>query len=213
MCLYKRGMCPLPSNLLFKPLSTLTPVLANLCVTITPENVERMRLAIEGVHRLTMRKVNGDLKILKTNIWKILTDNLEIIYKYVKFILQFLTGEWKILFFKVAQDNLEIGVNDKNIFQKIIHSAFIERCSTFLVKHQITRFRRHPRIEGSKSSFGLSEAHLFCFRVKFTRASLSSVDFNFPGFHLKFDFTMLTTAVDRICGRVEVVYDGVIFVE
>lgn len=102
----------------------------------------------------------------------------------------FRTVEWKILLFEVAQDDLEMDANDKNMFEKITASAFIERCATFLAKHQITRFHRRPRVEENKSSFGLSEAHSFRFRVKFTRASLSSINFNFPGLRLKFDFVM-----------------------
>ena len=41
-------------------------------LTITPENIERVRLAIEGDRRLTVRKLEKDLIIPKTTVWEIL---------------------------------------------------------------------------------------------------------------------------------------------
>ena len=41
-------------------------------LTTIPENIERMRLAIEGDRRLTVRELENDLGIPKTTVWEIL---------------------------------------------------------------------------------------------------------------------------------------------
>ena len=41
-------------------------------LTTTPENIERLRLAIEGDRRLTVRELENDLGIPKTTVLKIL---------------------------------------------------------------------------------------------------------------------------------------------
>ena len=41
-------------------------------LTATTENIERVRLAIEGDRRLTVRELENDLGILKTTFWEIL---------------------------------------------------------------------------------------------------------------------------------------------
>ena len=41
-------------------------------LTTTPENIERVRLAIEGDRRLTVRELENDLGIPKTTVWEIL---------------------------------------------------------------------------------------------------------------------------------------------
>ena len=41
-------------------------------LTTTPENIERVRLAIEGDRRLTVRELENDLEIPKTTVWEIL---------------------------------------------------------------------------------------------------------------------------------------------
>ena len=46
------------------------------------DNIERVRLAIEGDHRLTVRELEDDLGILKTSIWKILNKILGMIRVY-----------------------------------------------------------------------------------------------------------------------------------
>ena len=41
-------------------------------LTTTPENIERVRLAIEGDRRLTVRELENDLGIPETTVWEIL---------------------------------------------------------------------------------------------------------------------------------------------
>ena len=43
--------------------------------TITPENIDRVRLAIEEDHRLTVRELKSDLETPKTCVSRILTEN------------------------------------------------------------------------------------------------------------------------------------------
>ena len=43
----------------------------------TLDNIERVRLAIVGDHRLTVRELENDLGILKTTVWEILNKILE----------------------------------------------------------------------------------------------------------------------------------------
>ena len=44
-------------------------------VTKTLDNIERVRLAIEGDRRLTVRQLENDLGIPKTTVWEILNSN------------------------------------------------------------------------------------------------------------------------------------------
>ena len=46
-------------------------------LTTTSENIERVRLAIEGDRRLTVRELENDLGIPKTTVWEILNKILE----------------------------------------------------------------------------------------------------------------------------------------
>ena len=87
--------------------------------TITPENIERVRLAIEDC-RLTVRELESDLGIPKTCVSSIVTDNLGMTRVCAKFIPKLLKVEQKRLRFKVAQDNLEMVADDENVFKKII---------------------------------------------------------------------------------------------
>ena len=44
--------------------------------TKTLDNIERVRLAIEGDRRLTVRELENDIGIPKTTVWEILNKNL-----------------------------------------------------------------------------------------------------------------------------------------
>ena len=90
--------------------------------TITPENIERVRLAIGEDRRLTVRELESNLGILKTCVSRILTENLRMTRVCAKFIPKFLTEEQKKLHFVVAQDNLEMVADDENVLKKIITS-------------------------------------------------------------------------------------------
>ena len=46
-------------------------------LTTTPENIERVRFAIESDRRLTVRELENDLGIPKTTVWEILNKILE----------------------------------------------------------------------------------------------------------------------------------------
>ena len=48
-------------------------------LTTTPENIERVRLAIEGDRQLTVRELENDLGIPKNTVWEILNKILGMI--------------------------------------------------------------------------------------------------------------------------------------
>lgn len=48
--------------------------------TTTPDNVERVRVAIEQDRCLTVRELEDDLGLPKSTIWRILTENLDMTY-------------------------------------------------------------------------------------------------------------------------------------
>ena len=74
-------------------------------LTTTPENIERVRLAIEGDRRLTVRKLESDLGIPKTAVWEILNKML---------------GMTRVCRSESAQDNLEMVSDDENVLKKVI---------------------------------------------------------------------------------------------
>lgn len=88
--------------------------------TTTPDNIERVRLAINEDRRLTVRELECDLGIPKTSVWKILTENLQMVRVCAKFIPKLLTVEQKNLRLEIARDNLEMVNNDENLLKKII---------------------------------------------------------------------------------------------
>ena len=61
----------------------------------TPENIERVRLAIEGDRRLTVGELINDLGIPKTTVWEILNKILGMTRVCAKFIPKLLTTEKK----------------------------------------------------------------------------------------------------------------------
>ena len=89
-------------------------------LTTTPENIERVRLAIEGDRRLTVRELENDLGILKTTVWEILNEILGMTRVCAKFILKLLTTEQKDLRSEIAQDNLEMVSDGENVLKKVI---------------------------------------------------------------------------------------------
>ena len=89
-------------------------------LTTTPENIERVRLAIEGDRRLTVRELENDLGIPKTTVWEILNQILGMTRVCAKFIPKLLTTEQKDFRSEIAQDNLEIVSDDENVLKKVI---------------------------------------------------------------------------------------------
>ena len=89
-------------------------------LTTTPENIERMRLAIEGDRRLTVRELENDLGIPKTTVWEISNKILGMTRVCVKFIPKLLTTQQKDLCSEIAQDNLEMVSDDENALKKVI---------------------------------------------------------------------------------------------
>ena len=71
-------------------------------LTTTPENIERVRLAIKGDRRLTVCELENDLGIPKTTVWEILNEILEMTRVCAKFILKLLTTEQKDLRSEIA---------------------------------------------------------------------------------------------------------------
>lgn len=88
--------------------------------TLTTENIDRVRLAIEEDRRLTVRELENDLGIPKTCVSRILTENLNMTRVCAKFILKMLTKEQKNLCVEIARDNLELVTHDENVLKKVI---------------------------------------------------------------------------------------------
>ena len=103
-------------------------------LTTTPENIERVRLTIEGDRRLTVRELENDLGIPKTTFWEILNKILGMTRVCVKFIPKLLTTEQKDLSSEIAQDNLEmVSVSDdENVLELLFDKTFSEGCYFFL---------------------------------------------------------------------------------
>ena len=89
-------------------------------LTTTPANIERVRLAIEGDRRLTVRELKNDLGIPETTVWEILNKILGMTRVCAKFIPKLLTTEQKDLRSEIAQDNLEMVSDDENVLKKVI---------------------------------------------------------------------------------------------
>lgn len=88
--------------------------------TTTPDNVERVRVAIEQDRRLTVRELEDDLGIPKSTIWRILTEHLAMTRVCAKFIPKLLSEQQKNLRLEIAQDNLESINSDENLLKKVI---------------------------------------------------------------------------------------------
>ena len=71
-------------------------------LTTTPENIGRVRLAIEGDLRLTVRELENDIGIPKTTVCEILNKILGMTRVYAKFIPKLLTTEQKDLRSEIA---------------------------------------------------------------------------------------------------------------
>ena len=85
-------------------------------LTTTPENIECVRLAIEGDRRLTVRELENDLGIPKTTGWGILNKILGM----TRVCAKLLTTQQKDLRSEIAQDNLEMVGDDENVLKKVI---------------------------------------------------------------------------------------------
>ena len=79
-----------------------------------------MRLAIKGDRRLTVRELENNLGIPKTTVWGILNKILGMTRVCAKFIPKLLTTEQKEFRSEIAQDNLEMVSDDKNVLKKVI---------------------------------------------------------------------------------------------
>ena len=96
------------------------PCSGRTSLTRTPENIERVRLAIEGDLRLTVRELDNDLGIPKITIWEILNKILGMTRVCAKFIPKLLTTEQKDHRSEIAQDNLEMVTDDENVLKQVI---------------------------------------------------------------------------------------------
>ena len=86
-------------------------------LTTTPEIIERVRLAIEGDRRLTVRELENDLGIPNTTVCEILNKILGMTRVCAKFIPKLLTTEQKDLRSGIAQDNLEMVSDNENVLK------------------------------------------------------------------------------------------------
>ena len=89
-------------------------------LTTTPKNIDRVRLAIEGDRRLTVRELGNNLGIPKTTVWEILNKILGMTRACAKFIPKLLTTEQKELRSEIAQDNLEMVSDDEKVLKTVI---------------------------------------------------------------------------------------------
>ncbi|GFX85027.1 protein GVQW3 [Trichonephila clavipes] len=83
-------------------------------------NVERVRVTIEQDRRLTVRELEDEIRIPKSIVWRILTENLGMTRVSAKFIPKLLSDQQKNLRLEIAQDNLEMINSDENFLKKII---------------------------------------------------------------------------------------------
>ncbi|GFT88999.1 protein GVQW3 [Trichonephila clavipes] len=83
-------------------------------------NVERVRVAVEQDRRFTVRELEDEIRIPKSTVWRILTENLGMTRVCAKFIPKLLSDQQKNLRLEIAQDNLEMINSDENFLKKII---------------------------------------------------------------------------------------------
>jgi len=86
----------------------------------TPENVERVRAAINKNRRLTVRELEEDLGIPKTSVSEILTEDLGMKRVAAKFIPRLLSQEQKEFRAEVAEDLLQNSINDPHFLKQVI---------------------------------------------------------------------------------------------
>ena len=94
-------------------------------LTSTPKIIERVRLAIEGDRRLTVRELGNDLGIPKTTVSEIFNKILGMTRVCAKFIPKLLTTEQEDLRSEIAQDNLEMVSDDENVLKKVMNHRFM----------------------------------------------------------------------------------------
>ncbi|GFW53215.1 protein GVQW3 [Trichonephila clavipes] len=70
-------------------------------------NIERVRVAVEQDRRLTVRELEDEIRIPKSTVWRILTENLGMTRVCAKFIPKLLSDQQKNLRLEIAQDNLK----------------------------------------------------------------------------------------------------------
>ena len=86
----------------------------------TPENVERIRAAINENRRLTVRELEEYLESLWAIVLQILTEDLGKKHVAAKFVSRLLSREQKEFRAEVAQDLLETTNNDPDFLKKVI---------------------------------------------------------------------------------------------
>ena len=105
----------------FKKIAVANAIaISRTSLTRTPKNIERVRLAIEGDRRLTVRELKNDLGILKTTVSAILNKILGMTRVCAKFIPKLLTTEQKDLSSEITQDNLKWSVMMKISLRRLL---------------------------------------------------------------------------------------------
>ncbi len=74
--------------------------------TKTNDNIEHEGLAINEDCWLTMQEVADGLGMVKSKVWRIATEDLQMVRMCAKFISKLLTDEYKKPCVEIAQDNL-----------------------------------------------------------------------------------------------------------
>ena len=96
------------------------PISGRPATSRTPENVERVRAAINKDRRLTVRELEKDLGIPKTIVSEILTQDLGMRRVVAKFVPRILLPEQKELRATVANDLLQTATNNPDFMKKVI---------------------------------------------------------------------------------------------
>ncbi|GFT44632.1 histone-lysine N-methyltransferase SETMAR [Trichonephila clavipes] len=94
-------------------------------------NVERVRVAVEQDRRLTVRELEDEIRITKSTVWRILTENLGMTRVCAKFIPKLLSDQQKNLRLEIAQDNLEM------INMEVSVGATAEKSPSKSKQHQV----------------------------------------------------------------------------
>ncbi|XP_042243396.1 protein GVQW3-like [Homarus americanus] len=86
----------------------------------TPENVERVQVAINENRRLTVRELEDDLGIPGTIVSEFLTQDLGMKRVAAKFVPRLLSQEQKEFHAEVAKDLLQTTNNDRHFLKQVI---------------------------------------------------------------------------------------------
>ncbi|KAG1653486.1 Protein GVQW3 [Nymphon striatum] len=107
---------------------------SNLCsgrpsTSRTPENVERVRDAINEDRRLTVRELEENLEIPRTSVSEILMEDLGMRHVAAKFVPWFPLQEQKAFRAEIAEDLLQTTNNDPHFLKQVITGDESWKCA------------------------------------------------------------------------------------